>query len=95
MQKEVLMIPDANTVINPGAMMVPALNTTVTNIAVVRPWGSKHFAARTYVIRMKILQQMHYLILILEVTWVSTRGHKEAKHDKYPQEEMYYCRYVT
>ena len=89
MHKEVLVIPDANTVINPGAVIVPTLDTTVTDNAVVRPWSGQNFAAWTYVIWVKILQQVHYFVLILKVARVSTSGHEEAKHDNYPQENAY------
>ena len=84
MHEEVIVISDTYTIIDPRAMMVPAFDTAVTYTAVVRPWSGQDFAARTDVIWMEILEQMHDLVLLLKVTWIHTLGHEEACNDKYP-----------
>ena len=50
----------ANTVVHPWAMMVPALDAGVTQVAVLRARCRQYLAPGADIIWVKLIQQVHY-----------------------------------
>ena len=75
------MVFHADTVVGPGTVMVPTLDTPIANAAVVGAGRRQHLAARADVIRVEIFEQVPNLVLFLEVAWVSAPSPQVAYRD--------------
>lgn len=55
-QEEPVMVPDANAIIDPWAVMIPPFDTPIANIAMVGTGRRQHLIPRANIVRMEILQ---------------------------------------
>ena len=67
------MIALANTSVDPGAMVVEPLHTSVANNAVLGPDRANDAALRAQLRRRHILQQVPKWNLTLQVAWILKR----------------------
>ena len=58
-------VANANTVVDPGTVVVEAVNTPVANVAVATSIGSDYFALRTEAIGFELFEQSHELQIMV------------------------------
>ncbi len=65
------MVPNANTIIDPRAMMVKPFDTSIADCAVSASCCSDNLTVRTQLSRIKAIQQVLKINLAFQVTWIS------------------------
>ena len=91
LNEEEIVVADAYTVVYPGAVVIPALDTLVTNAAMVRTWRREHLTARADIIWVEILQQVHQIVFFPQISRVFATGHDKAKRQQYPEHCVQKC----
>ena len=88
------MVADADAIIEPGAVVVPALNTPVANATVLRAWRRQHFAPRANVVRVELLYHFEHVVVSFQIARVFAARQKEEKVREQPQQDVTGCHNV-
>ena len=87
-------IPPANTIIDPGAMMIKSVYTSIASIAMTTTWGSKNFTVWAEAIWFNLFKKIHKVSIwaLFDVSRVHGGCYqtKESANPKSTMEEIKY-----
>lgn len=72
------MIVNANAIVQPGAVVVEALDATIADGAVARARRTQHLAVWAHLTRVDLLEEFQEVVLWAKITRVAGRGDEEA-----------------
>ena len=88
---ETVVVSDANTVVEPGAVVVEAFDAPIADGAVAGAGRPQDETIWTHLTWVYLCQQFHEVVVGAEVAWIANRSYEEAQDNKWAQSSDYIC----